>query len=85
MASSMIDAPSGDVIAITVDTPFKYTKGCRALWVGADGDVSLITVAGQTVVFTGIKAGTILPVRATQVNASGTSVTSPGTNILAMF
>lgn len=83
MAGSMIDAPSGDVIAITLDTNFKYP--CKALWVGSAGNVSLITYAGQTVVFTGVAAGTILPIRATQVTTTNTTVTSPGTNILALF
>lgn len=83
MAGSMIDAPSGDVIAITLDTNFKYAS--KALWVGSAGNVSLITASGQTVVFTGVAAGTILPIRAIQVTTTNTTVTSPGTNILALF
>jgi len=59
---------------------------CRALWVGADGNVSVITSDGDTIIFTGINAGTLLPIQVRQINnAPDTSVTSPTTNIVAIY
>ena len=83
MSASMIDAPSGDIEAVTLDTDLKFPT--KALWIGAAGNVSVVTRAGQTVVIPGVPAGFILPVRVTRVTSSNTSVASPSTNILALF
>lgn len=48
----------------------------RALWVGGAGNISLITLSGATVTFTGITAGSLLPIRATRVRSTGTTATS---------
>lgn len=83
MSSSMIDAPSGDLVAVTLDTDFKYAS--KALWVGASGDVAVVTKSGQTITIPGVAAGTILPIRVMQVKTTGTTVTSPTTNIIALL
>ena len=53
----------------------------RGLFIGGAGDVSLVTAAGRTVVFTGVLAGSILPVRCTKVRSTGTNAT----NIVALY
>tara|TARA_R110000868_G_scaffold403307_1_gene680459 strand:- start:740 stop:982 length:243 start_codon:yes stop_codon:yes gene_type:complete len=53
----------------------------RGLFVGGAGNVSLVTAIGNTVVFTGVLAGSILPVRCTKVRSTGTTAT----NIVALY
>lgn len=45
----------------------------RALYVGTGGDLAVVTDAGQTVTFTGVLGGTILPVKVSQVKAATTA------------
>lgn len=53
----------------------------RALYVGGAGDVAVVMAGGQTVTFTAVPAGTILPVRAQRVLATGTAAS----NLIAMW
>ena len=53
----------------------------KRLWVGGAGNVVLITTGGVSVTYAGVPAGTYLNVRATQVNATGTTAT----NIIAEY
>ena len=53
----------------------------KRLWVGGAGSLSLVTVGGTTVVYSGVPAGSYLNVRAAQVNATGTTAT----NIIAEY
>jgi hypothetical protein len=45
----------------------------RSLYIGGAGNVSLVMLGGQTVVFQNVPAGTQLPVRAKRVNAATTA------------
>lgn len=49
----------------------------RGLYVGSAGDVAILPEGNAaSVTFVGVQAGTILPVRGTQVLATGTTATS---------
>lgn len=52
-----------------------------ALFVGGAGTLTVVMVGGQTVTFTGVIAGSVLPVRVTAVKATGTTAT----NITALW
>ncbi|AKA60274.1 hypothetical protein P8625_23 [Verrucomicrobia phage P8625] len=54
---------------------------CRAIYVGTGGNISLVDGNGATIVFTGVTAGSILPVQTARVNATGTTATS----IIALY
>jgi hypothetical protein len=54
---------------------------CRAIYVGGDGDISLVDGNAATIVFTGVTAGSILPVQTARINATGTTATS----IIALY
>ena len=54
---------------------------CRAIYVGGDGNISIVDGAGTTVVCTGLTAGSILPVQTARINATGTTATS----IIALY
>lgn len=56
----------------TVDLPFVT----RFIYVGGAGDVSLITLGGETVVFKAVPVGTTLKVQATRVTSTNTTATN---------
>jgi hypothetical protein len=47
----------------------------RSLYVGGAGDVKVTTVDGSVLVFAGVPAGTVLPVAARRVWATGSTAT----------
>jgi len=47
-----------------------------ALYVGGAGDVSVVTEGEQTVTFSAVPAGAILPIRCTKVRTTGTDATN---------
>ena len=75
---------SGSATATTatklVNSAGAFTNGC-VLYVGVAGDVKVKTAAGNDVVFTGVPAGSFMPVQVTQVFATGTTAT----NIVALW
>lgn len=80
MANIFPSDPAQDAAAVTAsDTT--HLGNVRGLFVGGAGDVALVTAAGSTVVFAGVTAGAILPVRCTQVRATSTTAT----NIVALY
>lgn len=56
-------------VAVTLGTPF--TPACRALYFSVAGNATITLPNGDVVTFNGIAAGTILPVRATNVASGG--------------
>ncbi len=65
----------------TVDIPSvssqdgRGNNGC-VLYVGSSGDLKIKTAGGDVVTFTGIPAGTFLPVQVLRVYSTGTSAGS---------
>ncbi len=51
------------------------------VWVGGTGNVVVITSRGDTVTFTGVPAGTLLPVAVRQVKSTLTTAT----NMVALY
>lgn len=47
----------------------------RALYVGGAGNVALITVGGDSVVFAAVPVGAVIPVEFNQILATGTTAT----------
>jgi hypothetical protein len=73
---------ASDARAVTPSDTVSYDgRAARGLYVGGGGGVSLLTDAGAAVTFTGLLAGSILPVRHTRVNSTGTTAT----NLVALF
>lgn len=67
-----LDSPATGIESVTLDADLTHLS--RALWVGADGDVAVLTARGETVTVPGVKQGTLLPVRIKQVKTTGTTV-----------
>lgn len=73
--NSGLDSPGAHAVAVTPDDDAALTTDARALFVGGAGNLTLITSGGDAVTFTGVPAGSILPVRTRQVKATGTTAT----------
>ena len=49
---------------------------CRAVYVGGDGNLAVQMVSGATVTFSGVVAGTILPIQCIQIRNTNTTATN---------
>lgn len=65
--------PAGDAFPVTPSDTAIIPS--RALYVGASGDVAVVTAAGNQVVFAGVPDGSIIPVRVRKVLSTGTTAT----------
>jgi len=75
------DAPSSDAAVVAPSDATPLTFVTKALFVGGAGNVAVIMQGGAAVTFTGVLAGQILPIRVSQVKATGTTAT----NIVALW
>ncbi|CAB4146798.1 hypothetical protein UFOVP496_25 [uncultured Caudovirales phage] len=57
-------------VPITVAAPFTL---CRAIYVGGAGNITAAMSNGDSVTFTAVPVGTLLPIRATNVSAATAS------------
>lgn len=69
------DASFTRAAAVTPHDSTNLTTAARSLFVGGAGNVVAI-VNGQAITFTGVPAGSILPIVATRVNATNTTATA---------
>ncbi len=76
-----VDAdPALGAVVPVADTDIE-PRNIRAVYVGGGGNLAVITSRGETVTFTGVPDGTLLPIRIRRVLSSGTTAT----NILALY
>ena len=68
-----LTAPARDAIVVVPNDTTDLAILPRAFFIGQTGDVSARLAGGQTVVFRNVQAGSLLPVRAARVNATGTT------------
>ena len=69
-------SPASHAAAVTPSDTVPLPNASKRLWVGGAGNVTLVTVGGDTVTYTAVPAGTYLAVRAAQVKAAGTTATN---------
>lgn len=72
------DAPGTGAVAVTASDVTVYDPPLRALFVGGAGNVTLTGLDGNDATFTGVTAGTILPVSCTKVKAATTATNITG-------
>ncbi|GLQ17876.1 spike base protein, RCAP_Rcc01079 family [Maritalea porphyrae] len=70
------DAPALDAFSITPSDVTDFAELVRAIYIGGPGQVTLKTPSGALVTFEGLSGGSVLPVRAQAVLATGTTATS---------
>jgi len=71
--SSGLSAPAAHGFAITPHDSNDLSEVTRAVYVGTAGDLALVLASGAAVSFANVAGGTLLPVRAKQIKATGTS------------
>ncbi len=74
-----LSQPAVEGVAVTPGAS-ALANTTRALWVGGAGNVEVTflgidNLAGTTVIFTGVSAGQLLPIRVTHVLATNTTAT----------
>ena len=68
-----IGAPARGGFAITTSDSADLLAETRAIYVGSAGDLVAVLASGDEVTFVGLAGGTVLPVRAKRVKATGTT------------
>ena len=61
------------LVAITPSDTVSLVEAVRALYVGAGGNISIVPLDGPAVTLTGVQSGSILPIGAARINATGTT------------
>lgn len=62
-------------LAVVPSDTVNLSAPCLGIYVGGAGNVSIVTLDGNTVVFTAPPVGSVIPCRASRVNATLTTAT----------
>ena len=73
--SPSTDGPAFHGFAITANDGADLAEVTRALYVGTAGAVHVLMASGADMTFANVAAGTVLPIRAQRVLATGTTAT----------
>jgi hypothetical protein len=76
MAAAADPTISGSTAAVTPSDGTDLAFVTRSLYVGGPGTLTIIDQNGNTTLFTGVLANTVIPVRAARVKATGTTATN---------
>jgi len=68
--------PAGYAATVTPSDAVNLTQNARALYVGVGGNITVNLLDDTSVVFANVPTGSILPVRAKRVLATGTTASS---------
>lgn len=68
------------IVAWTPNDGVDLDEYSRAVYVGGNGDLSVLTVDNQVVTFFGVLAGSMLPIRVRRIRSTATTAT----NIIVM-
>lgn len=74
-AQSLV-APLRDAGEVTPDDATDLPVLPRAIYVGQSGDIALITAQGSPVTLVAVPAGSLIPLRAARIKATGTTAAS---------
>jgi hypothetical protein len=62
--------------AVTPSDSTDFDSICRAIYVGGAGNVVAVRHDGTAVTFTGVPAGTVLPIACRRINSTSTTATA---------
>ena len=71
-----LNAPADNAEAVTPHDTNTLAYVSRALWVGGAGNITVVMKDGTTILFSGVPAGAWMPIRVSQVRATGTTATN---------
>lgn len=77
---SNLDSPAANAASVTPNDSIDLSTSSRSLWIGGEGNLSVVMVGGQTVTFTALTVGWH-PLRVARVLSTGTTAT----NIVAVW
>ena len=74
---------NADIFTTTAQTYTVYSMSSQSgmgntgcfLYVGGAGNVSVVTIGGETITFSGVLAGTTLPIQVVKIRSTGTTAT----------
>jgi hypothetical protein len=67
--------------AVTPSDTVNFTYMSRGLYVGTGGNIAVVMISGDTVTFTNVQDGSILPIKVMRVNSTNTTAS----NIVEIF
>lgn len=73
---SFIENTASDGFSITPSDSDLFAENAMAIYVGGAGAIALVTTNGTSLTFSGVLAGSVLPVKAKQVLSTGTTATN---------
>ena len=73
--SRSLTAPPEEAVAIAPENSADLAFATRALYVGTGGDVRLRMLGGAEITLANLASGSLIPIRATRVFATGTTAT----------
>lgn len=79
-SNNVVD-PASNAAAVTPNDSTDLAATSRALFVGGAGNIAVTMAGGQSITFTGVTAGAVLPIRVTRILLTGTTAT----NIVAVW
>ncbi|WP_419900644.1 spike base protein, RCAP_Rcc01079 family [Roseomonas sp. USHLN139] len=74
--TSGLDSPFTDFVSVTPSDTVDLPTRPRGLWIGGGGTVVVQGASGVAVPFYNVVSGTLLPLRARRVLATGTTATN---------
>lgn len=74
--SNTLEGPAWNAAAVTAANADLARIPTTGIWVGGAGNLTVQMAGGGTVTFTGVPAGTLLPIRVDRVNSTGTTATA---------
>ncbi|TBG78610.1 hypothetical protein ELG76_04140 [Rhizobium leguminosarum] len=74
--SANATAPASGFAAITPHDSTDLTYVTRGVYVGGAGNIVAVDERNNPVTFTGVTAGTVLPIRVRRINSTSTTATS---------
>lgn len=72
---SGLDSPASHGAVVTPGASALATS-TRAVYVGGAGNLNVTLVGGETVLFSGVTAGSVLPIRCSHILSASTTATS---------
>lgn len=70
-----LSGPPENAFAVTPGDSTELDYVTRAIYVGGAGNLAVLTQGGQTVTFSNLPAGSMIPIRARRVMATNTTAT----------
>lgn len=69
-------SPARSATTVVPNDSVNLPNVSRAIYVGQAGDLSVTLIDGDQVVFESVPAGAVLPIRASGINATGTTASA---------